>query len=67
MTKGVMHDLATGFRAITKRGLAVFKKVGGANILAGLVAVVLLASACAVETKAILSLETSQNLFEIMR
>jgi len=49
------------------RSFAILKMVGGLPIRAGLVAIVLLLSAYLVETKAILSLESSQNLFEVIR
>jgi hypothetical protein len=67
MTKSVMQRLAKHFRPKSKGNLAILKKVSSAKIRLGLVAALLFVSAYAVETKAILSLETSQNLFEVMR
>lgn len=59
--------LAKLVRATGKRSFAVFKKIGGTNFKPGLVAVVLFALAYAVETKAVLTLQSSQDLFEVMR
>jgi hypothetical protein len=67
MTNRVMHRLAKILRSGSKRSFAVLKTAGGARIKLGLVAAVLFALAYAVETKAILALESSQNLFEVMR
>jgi hypothetical protein len=67
MTKRVMRRLAKALHSGSKRSFAVLKTVGGAHIKVGLVAAVLFALAYAVETKAILALESSQNLFEVMR
>jgi hypothetical protein len=67
MTKSVAHRLARILRIKSKRSFAVLKNINGGHITVGLVAAVLFASAYAVETKAILTLETSQNLFEVMR
>ena len=65
MTKSVMHRLAKDFRAKSKRSFAVLKKTSGAHIKVGLVAAVVFASAYTVETKAILALESSQDLFKV--
>jgi hypothetical protein len=67
MTKSVARRLARILRIKGKRSFAVLKKINGTHIKVGLVAAVLFLSAYAVETKAILTLETSQNLFEVMR
>jgi hypothetical protein len=50
-----------------QKELCCSQKINGKHIKVGLVAAVLFLSAYAVETKAILTLETSQNLFEVMR
>ena len=57
MTKSVMRHLAKVVRSRSKGGFAVLKKVSDAHIKVGLVA--------AVETKAILALESSQYPFEV--
>jgi hypothetical protein len=49
-----------------QRSLAVFKKVNGADVTLGLVAAAFFVLAYAVETKAILVLESSQDLFEVI-
>ena len=49
-----------------QKSFAVLKKIGGAHFKLGLVAV-LFALAYAVETKAVLNLESSQDLFEVRR
>jgi hypothetical protein len=63
MTK--MHRLARVPRSRSKRSFAVFKKIARAHIKVGLVAATLFALAYAVETKAILALESSQCPFEV--
>ena len=67
MTNSVMRRLAEVFRSKSKRSLAVLKKVNGAHVKLGLVAAAFFVLAYAVETKAILALESSQNLFEVIR
>jgi len=67
MTNNVMRRLAEVFRSKSKRSLAVLKKVNGAHVKLGLVAAAFFVLAYAVETKAILALESSQNLFEVIR
>jgi hypothetical protein len=67
MTKSVMHRFVKVLPSRSKRSFAVLKTVSGAHIKVGLVAAILFALAYAVETKAILALESSQNLFEVMR
>jgi hypothetical protein len=65
MTKSVMHRISIVPRARGKRSLSVLKKVSRAHVKVGLVAAALFALAYAVETKAILSLESSQGPFEV--
>jgi hypothetical protein len=65
MTKRVMRRLAKAFRFGSKRSFLVLKKVSGAHIKIGLAAAVLFTLAYAVETRAILVLESSQDLFEV--
>jgi hypothetical protein len=65
MTKRVMHRLAKALCFRGKRSFPVLKKVSDAHIQVGLVAAALFALAYAVETKAILALESSQDLFEV--
>jgi hypothetical protein len=67
MTNSVMQRLAKVFRSKSKRSLAVLKKVNGAHVKLGVVAVAFFVLAYAVETKAILALESSQDLFEVIR
>jgi hypothetical protein len=67
MTNSVMQHLAKVFRSISQKSLAVLKRVNGAHVKLGLVAVALFILAYAVETKAILALESSQDLFEVIR
>jgi hypothetical protein len=67
MTNNVMRRLAEVFRSKSKRSLAVLKKVNGTHVKLGLVAAAFFVLAYAVETKAILALESSQNLFEVIR
>lgn len=66
MTKGVVHRLAKALHSRSKGSLAFLKKVGDAPIKVGLVAAILFVLAYAVETKAVLVLEASPNLFEAM-
>jgi hypothetical protein len=65
MTKSVMRHLAKVVRSRSKGGFAVLKKVSDAHIKVGLVAAAIFALAYAVETKAILALESSQYPFEV--
>jgi hypothetical protein len=67
MTNSVMHHLAKVVRSGSKRCFAVIEKVGGASVKVGLVAAVLFTLAYAVETRAIFALESSQDLFGVMR
>jgi hypothetical protein len=63
MRKRVMNRLAKVVRSGSKTCLAVFEGVGGAYVRAGLVAAALFTMAYAIETKAILTLESSPELF----
>jgi hypothetical protein len=63
MTKRVMHRLAKIVRSGSKTCLAVFEGVGSAYVKVGLVAAALFILAYAIETKAILALESSPELF----
>jgi hypothetical protein len=65
MTKRVVQRLARVIRRKRKRGPAVLKSVNGKHFKIALV-VALFALACAVETRAILALETSQELFKVV-
>jgi hypothetical protein len=67
MTKSVKQRLAEAVRAKSRGIFVVLNKVGGTHIKAALVAAIVLGVACAVETKAILTLESSQHIFEVMR
>jgi hypothetical protein len=67
MTNSVMRGLAEVFCSKSKRSLAVLKKVNGAHVKLGLVAEAFFILAYAVETKPILALESSQDLFEVIR
>ena len=65
MTKRVVHRLVEVLRAGSKRSLAVLKTVGGARVKVGLIAAIFFALVCAVETKAIFTLKSSQGPFEL--
>jgi hypothetical protein len=67
MTNNVMERPAKVVSSKSKRSLAVLKKVNGAHVKLGLVAAAFFVLAYAVETKAILALESSQDLFEVIR
>jgi hypothetical protein len=60
MTKSVVHR----FEKARRFGSAVLKAKGSARVKVGLVAAILFALVCAVETKAIFTLESSQGPFE---
>jgi|HubBroStandDraft_1064217.scaffolds.fasta_scaffold1895984_2 hypothetical protein len=66
MTNGSMHRLAEALRPSSKETFAVLKRIGGAPFAAGLVAAVLFASIYFIETKAILALESSPKIFEVV-
>jgi hypothetical protein len=67
MRNSVMHRVAKIVRSKSKRSFAALKEINGAHLKIGLVAAALFALVYAVETKAILVLESSQNPFEVMR
>jgi hypothetical protein len=64
MTERVVHSLTKILRSGSKRSRAVLTTAGGARVKVGLVAAILFALVCAVETKAIFTLESSQGPFE---
>jgi hypothetical protein len=65
--KNVMQRLERVLRSGASRTFAVLAKVGSnPHVKVGLLAAVLFAWACAFEAKAVLYLESSQNLFEVM-
>ena len=63
MMIGTMLRLTKVIRCKIKRSPA-FKKLNGLHLGLGLFAAALLVLACVAETKAIISLESSQGLFE---
>jgi hypothetical protein len=63
MMKRLRHRLAGAVRSASKTCLAVFEGGGGACIKVGLVAATLFTLVYAIETKAILALESSPELF----
>jgi hypothetical protein len=65
MTNHAEPGLAKVVRSKSKRSLAILKKVSGSRFKLGLIAVALFALAYAVETKAVLNLESSPEFFEI--
>jgi hypothetical protein len=65
MMNNIKLRLAEAVRSKSKRSLAVLKRVDGRRFRLGLIAVALFALAYAVETKAVLNLESSQEFFEI--
>jgi hypothetical protein len=66
MTIGILHRLAKIVRTKGKRSFAVLNKFNSPRVRLWLFAAALLALACAAETKAVLSLETSQALFGVI-
>jgi hypothetical protein len=66
MTNSVTQRLAKIVRSKSKRSLAVLKRVNSAHVKLAIVATALFVLAYAVETKAILVLESSQDLFEVI-
>jgi hypothetical protein len=62
MTNRLVKVLRSG----SKRSLAVLKTAGGARVKVGLIAAIFFAVVCAVETKAIFTLESSQGPFEFI-
>ena len=67
MTNGVKQRLVKDARSKSKKSLAALKKVNGAHAVLGLVAAAFFVLAYVVETKAILVLESSQDLFKVIR
>jgi hypothetical protein len=67
MTNSVMQRLANVVRSKCKGSLSVLKKVNEAHVKLGLFAAALFVLAYVVETKAIVALESSQDLFEVIR
>jgi hypothetical protein len=67
MTNGVKQRLVKDAHSKSKKSFAVLKKVNGAHVVLGLVAAAFFVLAYAVETKAILVLESSQDLFKVIR
>jgi hypothetical protein len=66
VTNSLMQRLAKIVRSKCM-SVAVLKKVDRVHLKLGIVAAALFVLAYAVETKAILSLESSQDLFEVIR
>ena len=66
MRNSVMRRLAKVVRSKNKRSFAFLKESDGAHLKIGLVAAALFALVYAVETKAILVLESSQDPLEVM-
>jgi hypothetical protein len=62
----LMHRLAKAVRCKGSRSLALLRKLNGPHVRLGLLAAALFALAFAAETKAILALQSSQGLFEII-
>jgi hypothetical protein len=63
MTKRLPHRLASAVRSASKTCLAVFERGGGVCLKVGLVAATLFTLIYAIETKAILTLESSPEVF----
>lgn len=66
MTIDWMHRLAKAVRCKGSRSLALLRKLNRPHVRLGLFAAALFALAFAAETKAILALQSSQGLFEII-
>jgi len=66
MTNSIMQHLAKVFRSRSQKSLAVLKRVNGVHVKLGLVGAAFFILAYAVETKAILALESSHDLFEVI-
>jgi hypothetical protein len=64
MKNSVKHRRSKIGRSTSKRSLAVLKKLSGEYFKVGLIVAALFALAFAVETKAILALESSQDVFK---
>ena len=63
---GVKHRLAKIGRSTGKWSLAVLKILNGDNFKMGLIVAALFALAFTVETRAILALESSQDVFKVL-
>jgi ABC-type Fe3+ transport system permease subunit len=66
ITVDLMHRLAKAVRSNGSRSFALLRKLYGPYIRLGLFAAALFASALAAETKAILALQSSQDLFDVI-
>jgi hypothetical protein len=66
MRNSVMRRLAKVVRSKSMRSFAFLKEINSAHLKIGLVAAALFALVYAVETKAILVLESSQDPLEVM-
>lgn len=66
ITVDLMHRLAKAVRSNGSRSFALLRKLNGPHIRLGLFAAALFASALAAETKAILALQSSQDLFDVI-
>jgi hypothetical protein len=66
MTINSTHRLARVIRSKSKTSFAAFRKLGGTHFKLALLAAALFALAYAAESKAIISLESSQDLFEVI-
>jgi hypothetical protein len=62
----LMHPLAKFVRSYGSRSLALLRKLNGPRVRLGLLAAALFALAFAAETKAILALQSSQDLFDVI-
>jgi hypothetical protein len=66
MTINAIYRLARVIRSKSKTSFAAFRKLSGAHLKLALLAAGLFALAYAAESKAIISLESSQDLFEVI-
>jgi hypothetical protein len=66
MTKNFMH-IAQILRCKSKKGITGIRKVSSAHITTGIVAAALFVTVYALETKANLASEPSEDLFEVWR
>ena len=66
MKDSVKHRLAKIGRSTSKRSLAVLKKLNGENFKVGLIVAALFVLAFTLETRAIIALESSQDVFKVM-
>jgi ABC-type Fe3+ transport system permease subunit len=62
----LMHRLAKAVRSKGRRSFALLRKLNGPHVRLGLFAAALFALAFAAETKAILALQSSQDLFDVI-